>query len=385
MKAFIKCAWISGVINMTNFLKNNCFKIGLLVSIILLVGAFVDYRKADAYGECSQYGIMAYESLGSCKCMSGYVFKDDIFGNSTCVSGSSVCYDKYGYGSQYDSLSGSCECSYGYVLGKDSIGRTQCISENQACQNQYGFNSRSTFGGKCECSYGYVFNNSNQCEYGNTVCSRKHGIYASYDSLSNSCECDSGYTLDDDNQCVKKQNNVYFTVKELDTDNKQAIIKSDYDFSYYLITYNSGCYASSFRRYLNHQIVVNLGTDFYLDTWDKIVLQDDDETCDITRKEKVDSSFSLEPEEEEFFYTPPPAPVIVPSKVINTTPTPKVESKPLVAPEDKKVQSKDTVKIEEVKKDTTAQTAPEIEKSNEAETNNIPKIPWYKRFFSWLF
>ena len=39
--------------------------------------------------------------------------------------------------------------------------------------------------------------------------------------------------------------------------------------------------------------VVNLGTDYDLDMWDKIVLQDDNETCDIVSREKVDSMYSL--------------------------------------------------------------------------------------------
>jgi len=327
---------------MKNFLKNN-----LLLSILILISistffSFSNHSQAYSLG-CSEYG-MAYEDYsGYCKCMSGYVMGKSL-GNPYCVSGSSVCYDKYGYSSSYDSLSSSCECSYGYVFGKDSIGRTRCISETDSCQSQYGYNSRSTYGGKCECSYGYIFNDSKKCEYGNTVCSREHGIYASYDSLSNKCVCDSGYTIDDSNQCVKKQNNVLFTVKELDTDAKKAIIKSDYDYGYYLISYNAGCYANSFKRYLNHQIVVNLGTDFYLDTWDKIVLQDDDETCDITRKEKVE----------------PKKPVI---------------------PENKKVESKDKV---EIKTDTSS--TPPIEPDKPIETkSDSPKIPWHKRLFNWLF
>ena len=357
---------------MKNFLKNNLITIVFSLLIIFLGLSVSSQTQAYSLG-CSEYG-MAYEDYsGYCKCMSGYVMGESL-GNPYCVSGSSVCYDKYGFGSRYDSLSGSCECSYGYVLGKDSIGRTQCISETDACQNQYGYNARSTYGGKCECSYGYVFNDSNKCEYGNTVCSRKHGIYASYDSLSNACECDNGYTLDDSNQCVKKQNNVYFTVKELDTDNKQAVIKSDYDFSYYLITYNSGCYASSFRRYLNSKIVVNLGTDFYLDTWDKIVLQDDDETCDITRREKVNSSTTLV-EEEEIFYVPSPAPVIVSPPKVNNIPAPKIEQKPVINEKkkvEKKAQTSEVVKAEQ--EDIASQINPEP----------VKKLKWWQKIFNWF-
>lgn len=281
----------------------------LTISVLFLGQGFVfqNNNSAYAYGDCSQYGYMAtYDYLtDGCKCMSGYIWDKDFLGKDTCVSGNSVCYDKYGYGSKYDSLSGSCGCSYGYVFGKDSIGRTQCITENQSCQNQYGSDAQSAYGGNCECSYGYVIYNGS-CTRGNTVCSLKNGINSEYDSLSNSCKCSSGYTLDEDSQCVEKQNNVYFTLKELDTDDRKAIVKSDYDYRYYLITYNSGCYAPSFRRYINHPIVINLGTDFDLDSWDKIVLQDDDETCDVARVERANSSTTLRPEEEleETFFIP---------------------------------------------------------------------------------
>ncbi len=314
------------------WLKQNWY-LGIFIIVILFIP-----KPSQSYGDCSEYGFWAtYDYLsGGCKCMSGYVFGKDILGNTTCVSGNSVCYDKYGYSSRYDSLTNSCECSYGYVFGKDSIGRTQCISENQACQNQYGYNSRSTYGGKCECSSGYEFT---QKSYGSGLecqsCFSKYGIHSSYDYLGKQCGCDDGYTLKN-GTCVEKQNNVYFTLKELDTDNKEAIIRSDYDLRYYFIKYNSGCYASSFRRYLNDKIVVNLGTDFDLDRWDKIVLQDDNETCDITYREKVDSSFTLEEPQENadvqvyfknLFQTQTPAPQINDFKPIKTPPAPALDVK----------------------------------------------------------
>ena len=293
------------------------------------MGVFFLQKKTEAYGECSQYGTWAtYDSYSNtCKCMSGYVF-GKLLGQDYCVSGDSICYDKYGYGSDYDSLSGSCECSYGYVFGTDSIGRTQCITEDQACKNQLGYNARSSLG-RCECGYGYVISGG-QCTDGDSVCRDKHGIYSSYTSYNNSCECDDGYTLDDYNQCVKKQNNVYFTLKELDTDNREAIIRSDYDFRYYHIRYGVGCFSSSFRGYLNSRIVVNLGTDFDLDIFDTIVLQDDDETCDILSRTKVDSSFTME--KDETIYVPvyiPTAPTPIPTRI---NPTPVLGKTPIPAP-----------------------------------------------------
>ena len=334
--------------------------------LVVFVAPFFVFPQVINAATCSElYGFMAMEDFlsGGCKCMSGYVFGKDFMGKTTCVSGDSVCRDKYGYNSRYDSLSGSCECSYGYILGKDTLGQTACISENQACKNQYGYNARSSYSGKCECSYGYGFGTNilgktecisldsicrdkygynsshnsltDSCEcgsgyemsqksYGSGLecqsCFSKYGLHSSYNYLSKKCECDDGYTLDSNNKCVKKQNNVYFMLKELDTDERKAIIKSDYDYRYYLVSYGVGCYSFSFRRYLNNQIVVNLGTDFDLDRWDKIVLQDDDEVCDITSVERADSSTTLEPEEEDsFIYRPP---VKTPTQIQKATPTP---------------------------------------------------------------
>ena len=265
----------------------------------------------------------SYDSLsGNCKCYSGYVVGKDVLGKESCISADQKCRDDYGYNSRYNSLSNSCECSYGYIFGKDSIGRTQCVSQDSVCTNQLGYNARyNILYDKCECLSGYVISGG-RCTNGDSFCRSKNGLYSSYNSLSKSCECDNGYTLDGSSQCVKKQNNAYFTLKELDTDAKKAIIRSDNDYRYYLISYNSSCYASSFRRYLNQQIVVNLGTDFDLDTWDKIVLQDDNETCDITRVERASSDTTLKPKEESIVYAPSFISTPTPTPIPTSTPTP---------------------------------------------------------------
>lgn len=302
----------------------------LTFSSLAIVSSFLLSNGVAAYGECSEYGVMAmYDSLSNnCKCVSGYIFGKDFLGKTSCVSGDNVCHEKYGYNSRYDSIDDSCECSYGYVFGKDSIGRTQCVSPDSICTDQLGYNARyNSLYDKCECRSGYVISGG-RCTDGDGVCHSKHGLYSSYNDLNNSCECDSGYTFDDSNQCVKKQNNVYFTLKELDTDERKAIIKSDYDYRYYLISYNSGCYSSSFRRYLNHQIVVNVGTDFDLDTWDKIVLQDDNEVCDIARVDRADSSTSLKLEEENnFYYDANPSAVNLAKPIYQTPPTQVIKNK----------------------------------------------------------
>lgn len=199
-----------------------------------------------------------YDGISSCKCSYGYVVNGD-----ACVSADSLCHDQLGYSSTYDSISQSCKCSYGYVIS----------------------------GGKCT--------------YGDSVCHSENGLYSSYNSSNKRCECDSGYTLDDAQQCVEKQNNVYFKLLDVDTDNKQAIVKSTYDSRQHFITYGTGCYASTMSRYKNKQIVINLGTDFDLDTWDTIVLQDDNETCDITRRERTyDDTLEADSADDSIYFVP---------------------------------------------------------------------------------
>jgi len=251
----------------------------------------------DDYG----YGAR-YDSLTKkCKCSYGYIFAKDMFGQTKCINDDQYCRDKYGYNSSYNSSSDGCECNSDYFLRKNSVGDYKCVSGSSVCRDQYGYNSTyNRLTDKCECMSGYEMT---QKKIGSGLecvsCSSKYGTYSSYSYSSKKCECDDGYTLNDENECVEKQNNVYFDLKEVDTDEKLAIIKSEYDNRYYFIEYGYGCYSFSIRRYLNHRIVINLGTDFDVDRWDKIVLFDDDEVCDIKKVERVYSDFTLEPEEEE--------------------------------------------------------------------------------------
>lgn len=372
-------------------MKRTSVALFIMVSLFCGVTFFSKTANAQYGSSCSdQYGYMAYEDYsGYCKCMSGYVFGTDFLGKKSCVSATTLCYDKYGYGSTYNSLSNSCECSYGYVFGKDSIGRTQCITTSTMCTNQLGYNSSyNSLYGSCECDSGYVISGG-QCVNGDSLCHSRNGLYSSYNRLSKSCECDSGYTLGNSYQCVQKQNNVYFTLKELDTDEKRAIIKSDYDYSYYLISYNSGCYNSSFRRYLNHQIVVNLGIDYDLDTWDKIVLQDDDESCDITYRERADSSTTLVPEEPQqiYYFTPqpvaPPQPVVMkkPEVVKQATPQSPEVTAPVIKTvkiNDDKVVEKSGSRVDEQK------SKDELSTTTQVTQEPTKKVAWYQKIFSWF-
>jgi len=212
--------------------------------------------------------------------------------------------DQYGMWSMYNSYSNTCSCMVGYSFGKNFLGETYCVSDDEICRNQLGSNSRATYGGDCECSYGYVIDSSGRCSSGNSVCMLKLGLNSSYDSVSNSCECDDGYTLDDSGECVEKQNNAYFKVLDIHVDTKEALVKSEYDYSKYLIEYGYGCLDTSFERYVGKDIVVNLGTDYLVDRYDKIVLQNHDQVCDIKNRSKVyyDSFEEIYPSTQEETY-----------------------------------------------------------------------------------
>lgn len=242
----------------------------ILFFATIIFGGFLFIQSAHAqYGSaCSEYGIMAYESGGYCRCMAGYVMGENMFGDSSCISEDQACEDTYGYHAQAD-YGGGCKCSYGYVFDTNMFGDKQCVDGNQTCRTDHGYNS-------------------------------------SYSSLSNSCECDNNYTFDENYQCVKKQNNVYFTLLDINPDDdKELLIKSNYDYSMYKVRVGIGCLSTTIERYLGRNLVINLGTDYYVDMFDTVVLQDDNQTCSIMYREKTyDDSFPEPEEEDTYYYTP---------------------------------------------------------------------------------
>ncbi|MFH0834418.1 MAG: S-layer homology domain-containing protein [Patescibacteria group bacterium] len=294
---------------MKNISKQNRSLFTFFLAVIFALCFLTKIPEVHAFGECDQYGFMAtYDILtDSCKCMHGYSFDRGLFGDLTCVSNDSICKKQFGIMSYNDYLTDKCKCSYGYIF-QDNYSGTSCVNGNTACHDKYGFySSFNASDNTCECDSGYIFEDSytgRSCVDGDIVCHKRHGLYSSFEDSSRSCVCDDEYTFDDYNQCVEKQHNVYFLLKELSTDNRQAIIKSEYDYKNYLITYGIGCYTSSFRRYINNDIVVNLGTDYEIDRWDSIVLQDDDEVCDIINLERVDNDFSFPEDEQDNNYLP---------------------------------------------------------------------------------
>ncbi len=264
-----------------------------LITLSFLFLLFIKVNNVYSYGECFEYGGMSYYDSfsNSCKCMSGYVFGKDIFGKTQCISPSQACKNQYGTYATNELWGSGCKCMSGYVFGKDIFGKTTCVSGNSVCIDQYGINANyNSISDKCECRSGYEFtikkDNSMEC----VSCFSRYGTNSSYDYIKKECKCNDGYTLNENNQCIKKQNNVYFLLEKLDLNNRKAIVKSDYDQSKYLIEYDHNCYDSAIQRYLNKKIVINLGTNFILEKGNKIVLYDDNATCDI-KSVKLSSTF----------------------------------------------------------------------------------------------
>lgn len=285
-----------------------------LILFFAIVIIFVPTLIKASYG-CSDYG-MAYEDFsGYCKCMSGYVWGKNIMGDPYCISADQACKDEYGYNATSDYLTNKCKCRYGYVFADDMFGNLKCTDADSVCRDKIGYNSRyNSLEDKCECNSGYElsyksFDSGLECK----SCFMKYGLHSSYNYLLDKCECDDDYTLVD-NKCVEKHNSAYFLLKEINIDNKEAIVRSNYSGSCYYIKYGVGCYDATIRRYINHDIVINMGTDLYVDAWDWLVLQDDDEECNITKVNNVSCSFSLDDNSDS-------NPVYIPNIVINNLKT----------------------------------------------------------------
>ncbi len=236
----------------------------------------------------TDYGVYARDNYNwTCSCMQWYHFENKYWFWTQCVQ-DPTCYDLYGIWSK-DNYNWTCSCRDWYVWWVDVLWNKKCVDANQSCRDQYWWWSESAWWWMCKCSSSYTWSTdilwNKQC----VTCSTKYGLHSSYDYLLSSCTCDKWYTLWKDGQCVEKQNNVYFLLKELDTDNNQAILYADY--KTYLVGYWVGCL--SIWKYENKLIVVNLWTDFTLDTRDTLVLPDDDQTCSITSKELVDDTYTL--------------------------------------------------------------------------------------------
>jgi len=191
---------------------------------------------------------------------------------------------------QYDSLSNSCKCIIWYT-----IYNWQCVSKDNACKYTYWYSSKNTYWtDNCECIFWYTWGKdvywNKKCVNWDSFCITNFGINSQYDNLSDSCKCKNWYIVEN-NTCVEKENNVYFWLLDFNYSNKEAIIYDIYNKVYYYVKYNLGCI--SFKKYIWKNIVINLWKDLFLNIFDKIVLQDDNETCDIIFKKQVNKNYMI--------------------------------------------------------------------------------------------
>lgn len=100
----------------------------------------------------------------------------------------------------YETVAGGCKCMSGYVVNGSS-----CISEDEWCQNKYGHGSEyDSLDDKCVCSRGYGYDsNSNRCKLASLACYDKLGLMSEYNSITDECECSSGYIFDGDS-CISE-------------------------------------------------------------------------------------------------------------------------------------------------------------------------------------
>ena len=152
---------------------------------------YYDDNGSSYYGGSSTYGttptypiwtptpipscpfMSSYNSLsGTCQCYSGYVSD-----GSSCVSGLTYCWDKYGYNSSYNSLDKSCECDSGYELKYGTCTRIQKT---------------------VDINYPLYFPTLTPTPTPNfsLLCQQEHGTESRYNSVTEKCEyCNSGYRL----------------------------------------------------------------------------------------------------------------------------------------------------------------------------------------------
>lgn len=190
---------------------------------------------------------------------------------------------------------GMCWCMSWYSFWKDMFWDKKCISNDQLCSDEFGHGAKANANGTCSCKYWYKWNSSwTSCEV--PYCP----LFSNFNDTIKSCECMSWYTMNNLGTCEEKKYSKYVYIKELDTLNRKLILSEKIWEKYYYseIDYWYGCY--SINRYLNKLAVVNTWNNYSIDKWDKIVLQDDQETCDIKSIRTVDYYYTLESCESRF-------------------------------------------------------------------------------------
>lgn len=272
--------------------------------LLLFIGGLFTLS-AFWYTSCMlEYGYGAMENLnGNCVCMSGYTWWTDFLWKDKCISVETYCTDKYGYGATYDYLKDSCKCRLWYVFSDSIYWGQQCVIGSTVCYNKYWYGSEyNSLDSTCGCSTWYMWGTdilwSETCVYWATECRQKYGQYAEFNSYDKSCECKSGYIFDDTTkQCREKSNSAYFLLEEYDDDDNKAIVYSSYTSKRYLLElrYTMSLYRA--EDFIWKNIVINMGTDFSVDRWDKFVLNNETRTTDIavdiTSVESIDDSYTL--------------------------------------------------------------------------------------------
>ncbi|MFA5916964.1 MAG: hypothetical protein WC850_01865 [Candidatus Gracilibacteria bacterium] len=110
------------------------------------------------------------------------------------------------------------------------------------------------------------------------------------------CGYKEGYIFKD-GKCVEKANSTYFYLSEFNEDKNKVIVISYYDKKNYLLNlkYTSSLY--KVENFIGKSIVINMGTDFSIDKYDKFILNNQDTTTDIVidilSVEKVDNDYTL--------------------------------------------------------------------------------------------
>lgn len=273
----------------------------LLLMIILFLIALSGINNLNAYWETCywKYGFWATSDFnGNCYCKDWYHFeKQSITWNLKCVEDPS-CSDTYWMWSR-ENYNWKCECYTWYYFWKDMFWKTQCIKK-PTCSDTFGYWAKENYSWKCECKYWYTWWDKNWKDYcvdWDNLCTDKYWYNTSFNDNTKSCECKDWYTLKDW-ECEEKHNSAYFFLVEYSDDTKETIVKSFTTQQTYLLKLRYTTWLYKAKKFVNKKIVINMGTDWDIDKYDKFILNDDtiyfyEVVTDIISVKKVDDNYTL--------------------------------------------------------------------------------------------
>lgn len=275
---------------------NSMKKIFIFLWIIL---SFIFSTNQTLWYWCSEYWTFAYESSPwYCSCMSWYKM-DNLLWNKYCVSNATYCYDNYWFNSKYSYSQNTCVCRDWYYPWTNTFWDTTCIKE-PSCSDTYGLMAFENLNWTCSCRSWYVFWKdvlwNKSCVNWNNFCTDTQGLYSSYSYISKTCECDNWYTLKDW-KCEEKHNSAYFYLSEYDDNEYKALVISYTTKNKYLLELKYTSWLYKAESFVWKDIVINMWTDFYIDKYDKFILNNQAKTTDIVSDilyiEQVDNSYTL--------------------------------------------------------------------------------------------